>query len=58
MAAQIAAVEIATVMPLPASVEVANARTGSSTFEPHMTQYFAPARSSAPHFAQVAMRTG
>jgi len=58
MAAQIAVVEIAMVSPLPVSVDVANAGACASTLAPHITQNLAPTWSSAPHFAQVAMRKG
>ncbi len=53
-----AAVEIATVRPLPVRVDVASVGAGASAFAPHMTQNFAPAGSSAPHLAQVAIGPG
>lgn len=59
IAAQIAAVEIATVSPLPVSVEVANAgRSADTTLVPQMTQNFAPGCVVALHCAQVPIRTG
>lgn len=58
MTAQIAAVEIATVRPLPVRVDVANAgSSGDSTFAPHMTQNFAPGCRAAPQIAHDGMGT-
>jgi len=59
IAAQMAAVEIATVSPLPVSVEVAKAgRSLPAMRVPQMTQNFAPGWSVAPHCAQVPMSSG
>lgn len=59
IAAQMAAVEIAIVSPLPVSVDVANAgRSPDPAFAPQMTQNFAPGCSTEPHCAHVLMRSG